>query len=390
METLKLAFFCWESLHSTFKVGGLAPAATRLAERLALMGHEVHFFTRGEGDDATINGVRYHYCLPYGDNVIEYCRTMSNMLVDAFRSHDTPPFDILHFHDWHLVEALHVLRDRNTVLSFHSTEYGRHGGNFGGWWEFQEISGKEWYGGYIAKAVTTVSSSTKTEVMWLYNVPEWKVTVIPNGINPDAYRARVDPGEVKKHYGIHPLAPVVLFVGRLTYQKGPDLLMQAIPEILAKRWDVQFLFAGTGDMRGYLEGTANGLPVQFLGYVSDEDHVRLLNACDLVAIPSRNEPFGLVLTEAWSAERCVVATDVGGLAENIDNFKNGIKVPVRLDSIAWGVCHLIDDPAYMQKLGRAGRRKVMDTFRWSVVTERMLGVYRDIPLAGRDEDTWDG
>ncbi|KDE55321.1 glycosyltransferase family 4 protein [Methanoculleus sp. MH98A] len=390
METLKIAFFCWESLHSTFKVGGLAPAATHLAERLALMGHEVHFFTRGEGDDATINSVHYHYCLPYGDNVIEYCRTMSNMLVDAFRAHDTPPFDILHFHDWHLVEALHVLRDRNTVLSFHSTEYGRHGGNFGGWWEFQEISGKEWYGGYIAKAVTTVSYSTKTEVMWLYNIPEWKIVVIPNGIDPDAYRTRVDPGEVKKRYGIHPLAPVVLFVGRLTYQKGPDLLMQAIPKILAKRWDVQFLFAGTGDMRGYLEGAANGLPVQFLGYISDEDHVRLLNACDLVAIPSRNEPFGLVLTEAWSAERCVVATEVGGLAENIDNFKNGIKVPVRLDSIAWGVCHLIDDPAYMQRLGKAGRRKVMDRFRWSVVTERMLGVYRDIPLAGRDEDTWDG
>jgi len=73
---------------------------------------------------------------------------------------------------------MHTLRDRNTVLSFHSTEYGRHGGNFGGWWEFKEISGKEWYGGYIAKAVTTVSNSTKTEVMWLYNVPERKVTVV--------------------------------------------------------------------------------------------------------------------------------------------------------------------------------------------------------------------
>ncbi|MCK8519669.1 glycosyltransferase family 4 protein [Methanoculleus sp. 7T] len=379
METLKIAFFCWESLHSSFKVGGLAPAATRLAEHLARRGHEVHFFTRGKPGDATeINGVRYHYCLPYGDNIIEYCRTMSNMLVDAFRACDAPAFDILHFHDWHPVEAMHALRDRNTVLSFHSTEYGRHGGNFGGWWEFKEISGKEWYGGYIAKAVTTVSNSTKTEVMWLYNVPEWKVTVIPNGIDPSAYRIGVDPGEVKKHYGIHPLAPVVLFVGRLTYQKGPDLLVQAVPGILAKRWDVQFLFAGTGDMRGYLEGTAHGLPVRFLGYVSDAEHIRLLNACDLVAIPSRNEPFGLVLTEAWSAERCVVATDVGGLSENIDNYVNGIKVPVRPDSIAWGIGHLIDDPAYMQKLGKAGRRKVMEKFRWDVVTERTVDVYRKV------------
>jgi len=145
---------------------------------------------------------------------------------------------------------------------------------------------------------------------------------------------------------------------------------------------VQFLFAGTGDMRGYLEGMAHGLPVQFLGYIADREHVQLLNACDLIAIPSRNEPFGLVLTEAWSAERCVVATDVGGLSENIDNYINGIKVPVRPDSIAWGICHLIDDPVYMQSLGKAGRRKVMEKFRWAVITERMLSVYRKVLSGG--------
>ena len=379
METLKIAFFCWEALHSSFKVGGLAPAATHLAEHLAKKGHEVHYFTRGvPGDPTEVNGIHYHYCLPFGDNIVDYCKTMSAMLTGAFHTCDDPAFDILNFHDWHLVEAMHTLRDRNIVLSFHSTEYGRHGGNFGDWWEFKEISGKEWYGGYIAKAVTAVSNSTKTEVMWLYNVPEWKVTVVPNGIDPEPFRIRVDPGEVKMQYGIHPLAPLVLFVGRLTYQKGPDLLIQALPAILSRRWDVQFILAGTGDMRGYLEGAAHGLPVQFPGYVSDEEHVRLLNACDLVVIPSRNEPFGLVLTEAWSAERCGVATDVGGLSENIDNYINGIKVPVRPESIAWGISHLIDDPAYMQKLGKAGRWKVMEKFRWNVVTEKMLGVYRKV------------
>ncbi len=376
MEPLKIAFFCWESLHS-IRVGGLAPAATHLAERLARE-HEVHFFTRGDGGSISINGVHYHRCMPYGSTIIEYCRTMSHMLVDIFRKHDRPPFDILHFHDWHLVEAMHLLRNRNTVLSYHSTEYGRNGGNFGGWWEFQEVSGKEWYGGYIAKKVTAVSNTIKTEIMWLYNVPEWKITVVPNGIDPDRYRAEIDPGPVKETYGIHPLAPVVLFVGRLAYQKGPDILIQAVPDIVSARWDAQFLIAGDGDMRGYLEGIAQHLPVRFLGYVSDAEYIRLLNACDLVVIPSRNEPFGLVLTEAWSAERCVVATDVGGLAENIENHVDGIKVPVRPDAIAWGVCHVIDDPAYIRSLGRAGRKKVAAKYNWDLVTERMLGVYRSL------------
>ncbi len=376
MESLKIAFFSWESLHSV-KVGGLAPATTHLAEVLA-QNHEVHFFTRGDGDDREIDNVHYHYCRPSGDNIVDYCKDMSIRCVGNFQKHDRPAFDILHFHDWHFVEAMHLLQDRNTVFSFHSTEYGRNGSNFGDWWEFGEISGKEWYGAYIAKTITTVSNHTKTELMWLYNVPDGKVTVVPNGIYPDRYRREVDAGAVKKEYGIHPLAPLVLFVGRLTYQKGPDLLLAAIPEILPRRWDVQFMVAGTGQMHEHLLGMAHGLPVRFLGYVPDDEHLRLLNAADVVAIPSRNEPFGLVLLEAWSAGRCVVATDVGGLAENIENLVDGVKVPVRPDSIAWGIEYVLQDPVTVQSLGRAGKAKVESQFDWKIVAARMEDVYKNL------------
>ncbi|MDN7026228.1 glycosyltransferase family 4 protein [Methanoculleus sp. FWC-SCC1] len=376
MESLKIAFFSWESLHSV-KVGGLAPATTHLAEVLA-QNHEVHFFTRGDGDGREINNVHYHYSQPSGENIVDYCRDMSNQCVENFRKHDRPPFDILHFHDWHFVEAMHLLKERNTVFSFHSTEYGRNGSNFGGWWEFGEISGKEWYGAYIAKTITTVSHHTKTELMWLYNVPDGKVTVVPNGIYPGRYRTEVDAGAVKKQYGIHPLAPLVLFIGRLTYQKGPDLLLEAIPAVLSRRWDVQFMVAGTGQMHEHLIGMAHGLPVRFLGYVPDGEHLRLLNAADVIVIPSRNEPFGLVLLEAWSAGRCVVATDVGGLAENIENLVDGVKVPVRPDSIAWGIDYAIQDPVTVQSLGRAGKAKVESQFDWKIVAAQMEDVYKNI------------
>ncbi|MBP1929048.1 glycosyltransferase involved in cell wall biosynthesis [Methanolinea mesophila] len=382
MEPHKIAFFCWESLYSV-KVGGLSPAATYLAEMLARH-HEVHFFTRGEGEGRAINGVRYHYCQPHGENIIAFSRDMCTRLLRRFEEYDDPPFDIIHFHDWHFVEAMDALRSRNTVLTFHSTEYGRNGGNFGDWWEFGEISAKEWYQGYIARQVTTVSKHTKTEVMWLYGVPEDKITVVPNGISPDRYRLTVDPGEVKMTYGIHPLAPVVLFVGRLVYQKGPDLLVAAIPLVLRKRWDVQFLVAGEGPMRAVLEEQSRSLPVQFLGFLPEEEHLRVLNACDLVVIPSRNEPFGLVLTEAWSAGRGVIATEVGGLSENIDNFVDGIKVPVRPESIAWGINHVIDDPVRMRALGVAGRRKVLAKFNWDTVTAGMEDVYRKTLGEGAD------
>ncbi len=373
METLKIGFFCWESLYSE-KVGGLARAATQLAETLAKH-HEVHFFTRGD-EDCEINGVHYHYCRPWGDNIVDYCRDMSLGMLERFRQFDEPKFDILHFHDWHVVEAMHVLRERNTVFTYHSTEYGRNGNNFSDWWEFKEISGKEWYAGLITKKITAVSNTLKNEVMWLYNVPDWKITAISNSVNPGEFYADVDAGAVKEEYGIHPLAPLVLFTGRLVYQKGPDLLVDAIPLVLKHRWDAKFFIVGDGDMRFHLDERARGLPVKFLGHLPDMEYVRLLNASDIVVIPSRNEPFGLVLLEAWSAERCVVATDVGGLAENIENFVDGIKVHVNPESIAWGINYVIDDPNGIHILDRRGKEKVERLFRWDAIADRVFNVYR--------------
>jgi glycosyltransferase involved in cell wall biosynthesis len=373
MPPLKIAQFCWESLHA-IREGGLSPAATHLADVLGTT-HEVHFFTRGDGPDRRIGGVYYHFCRPEGNTILEYCHDLSMKLLKKFNESDTPPFDIIHFHDWHCIDALEELRDRATVMSYHSTEYGRNGGNFGDWPEFRAISAKEWRGGHLAGHVITVSKHTKTEVMWLYGIPERKITVIPNGIYPEHYCFPLDPGSVKKRYGIHPLAPLVFFIGRLVYQKGPDLLVDAIPRILNRRWDVQFIIAGKGDMRRELEERCRTLPVRFTGYISDEEYLQLLNACDLVVIPSRNEPFGLVLTEAWSAGRCVVASDVGGLSENIDNFVDGIKVPVRADSLAWAVSYIIEDPVRIRAMGLAGKRKVLSRFNWNEIGGMMEQVY---------------
>jgi len=304
VESLKIAIFCWESLYAE-RVGGLARAATHLAETLA-MSHEVHYFTRGGKQDETIKGVSYHYCQPNGNNIVEYCDSMSRGMVENFHRFDkNRKFDFLHFNDWHAVQALHTLQDRNTILTYHSTEYGRNGNQFGDWWEYKEISGKEWYGGLIAKRVTAVSATLKNEVMQLYNVPDWKCDVVPNGVVPREFRAEIDAGKVKQAYGIHPFAPLILFIGRLVYQKGPDLLIEAVRKVCQHHWDARVIVAGDGDMRQFLAERAKDLPVNFVGYIPDSEYVRLLNACDLVVIPSRNEPFGLVLFRGVECrERC--------------------------------------------------------------------------------------
>jgi glycosyltransferase involved in cell wall biosynthesis len=376
VEPLKVAFFCWESIYSE-RIGGLSPGATYLAESLAAKGHEVHFFTRG-GADRTIKGVQYHYVQPYAGNIVDYARAMSDLMVQRFRDFDSPPFDVLHFHDWHVTEALHQLQDRNTIFTFHSTEYGRAGNRIGEWWEAREISGKEWYAALTARRITAVSHVLKNEIMWLYNIPFEKVDVVSNGIYPEVYEAVIDPGRVKEAYGIHPYAPLVLFVGRMEYQKGPDLLARAVPLVLQHRWDARFVMAGQGTMKYELQQMTAGLPVQFPGYIPDSEYVRLLNASDVVVIPSRNEPFGLVLLEAWSARRCPVVADVGGLSENVTNFTDGVKVYLDPASIAWGINFALSDPSRAAAYGRNGRRKVERHFLWSVVAGKMLGVYEKL------------
>jgi glycogen(starch) synthase len=379
MESFKIAFFCWESMYAE-RVGGLANAATNLAETLVKQHHEVHFFTRGCIPDQAVNGVQYHYCSPSGKNIVEYCDKMSQQMVDRFTVADRlHRFDFLHFHDWHPVQALHSLQHRDTLLTFHSTEYGRNGNQKGDWWEFKEISGKEWYGGLIAKRVAAVSSTLKQEVMQLYNVPDEKCDVIPNGVVPRQYRTEIDPGEVKRAYGIHPYTPLVLFVGRLVYQKGPDLFIEAIRLVCQYRWDAQVIVAGDGGMLQSLRERARDLPVNFLGYIPDSEYIRLLNAADVVVIPSRNEPFGLVLLEAWSAEKGVVASNVGGLSENIDAFVNGIKTDTTPESLAWGIGTMLNEPWNAGALGIRGRKKVDRLFLWGPIVERLTQTYARIP-----------
>ncbi len=385
MESLKIAFFCWESLYAE-RVGGLANAATNLAETLARH-HEVHFFTRGEGRDAEINNVRYHYCRPTGQGIVRYCSDMSRGMFDRFGEFDAPSFDLLHFHDWHVVDALCRLRERETIFTYHSTEFGRNGNTFSNGWPFTEISGIERYGASIAKHITAVSSTLRQEAMSLYDIPDWKIDVVPNGIVPAHYQADVDPEAVKRRYGFDPASPLILFVGRLAWQKGPDMLVDAAPNLLREHADSQFAFVGDGQMRRGLETRARSLPVRFLGRLADTDYVSLLNASDIVAIPSRNEPFGLVLLEAWSAGRCVVASDVGGLSENIAHGTDGVKVQPHPDSIAEGLAQVASSPTKLLSMGREGLDKVKKEFPWSRVAERMEDVYRK--LANQDQSPAD-
>lgn len=379
---MRIGMLSWESLYS-IKVGGVAPHVSELSEALARRGHEVHVFTR-RGDFESydkINGVHYQRVdFDVSGDIIAQMDRMSDAMYRRFGAVQDlfGCFDIVHGHDWHPVPALNQIKWDCAVpyvFTMHSTEWGRNGNNPGN----REVSHREWLGGYESSRVVVTTKRMQDELTWIYSIPAEKIDIIPNGIVCGKMRRPLDAGRVKERYGIHPLAPMVFFCGRMSYQKGPDLLVEAIPHILRNRGDVRFVFAGEGGMRGECERRAGELGVshacRFLGYTPASDKEELLNACDLMCIPSRNEPFGVVVLEAWDACKPVVATEAISI---VRNFEDGLLSYIQPESIAWCVNRLLNDPHEMKKMARAGCNRIEEEFSWDRIAKRTEEVYEKV------------
>ncbi|NYT01358.1 MAG: glycosyltransferase family 4 protein [Methanosarcinales archaeon] len=380
---MRIAMLSWESLYS-IQVGGVAPHVSELSEALARLGHEVHVFTRrfGQGPYDLINGVHYQRVdHDQSGHLVHQMDSMCQAMADRFDAVQRlfGRFDVLHGHDWHPVPALNSIKAEHglpNVLTLHSTKWGRNGNHFGQG-DSQEISHREWLGGYESSQVIVTTSRMREELARVFSIPEYKTWIIPNGIQEGKVRRNLDPGRVKERYGLHPLDPVVLYCGRMSYQKGPDLLVEAVPAVLQRHWNARFVFIGEGEMRWGCTERARQLGVEqycrFPGYASTAEKVEMMNACDLVCLPSRNEPFGVVILEAWDAGKPVVATDAVSI---INNFQDGLLAYIQPQSIAWCINRLLDDPGEMRRLASAGRRRIGAEFNWDRVADRTVEVYR--------------
>ncbi len=385
---MRIALLSWESAHSLY-IGGVAIHVTELACALERKGHEVHVFTRmGRHDHPyyeRIHGVHYHRCpfTPHPDfieNVNNMCRAFVNSVFhteDYMGAH----FDIVHAHDWLAVNALGWIkhgRGRRAILTIHSTEYGRCGNNFYNG-TAQRVRSIEGYGTYCADRVIAVSQSLKNEVQWIYNVPDWKVSAIYNGISYRNFDGWINPAEVRGRFGIGPVDPMVLFAGRMSSQKGPDILLAAIPMILRYHGNAKFVFVGDGDMLGSLMARAHQMGIRhatrFLGHQNGGLLIDLFKATDCVCVPSRNEPFGIVILEAWSAGKPVIATVNGGPSELIWHDVTGLRIYPHPESVAWGIGTLFCDFEHGRWMGRNGRRAAETVFSWDRIADQTLGVY---------------
>ncbi len=378
----------WETLHS-HAVGGIAAHVTELASALERRGHEVHVFTPpgyGTGGVSRIDGVWYHYCphalrRDFVDEIQEMCRSF---VWHFFQAEDYGGhFDVVHAHDWLASNAMVWIHrgrpDHRTVLTMHSTEFGRSGNHFWGGIAAR-IRDHERHGTYCADRVIAVSQSLKQELMWMYNLPDWKCSVIYNGVSAHRYDGSINVAAVKARYSVGPVDPTVLFCGRLALQKGADLLLEAVPGLL--RWypRARFLFVGDGHMRGYLQRRADQLGVahatRFLGQRHGGELVTIFKACDVVCVPSRNEPFGIIILEAWAAGKPVVASQNGGPNELIWHNVTGLKIYPLVESVGWGLGTLFTNFEWGRWMGGNGRRAAETAFSWELAAERTERCYQ--------------
>jgi glycosyltransferase involved in cell wall biosynthesis len=263
----------------------------------------------------------------------------------------------------------------------HSTEYGRNGNRFFPG-QSVRVQDHERHGTFCADRVITVSNQLKEEIKWLYQLPDSKTRMIYNGVNAETFDYEVDAGEIKRKYAIGPLDPTILFAGRMVVQKGPDILVRTMPAVLRFYPSAKYVFAGDGHMKNevcalaHQLGTAHAL--RMLGDKRGRDLHDLFKACDIVAVPSRNEPFGIVILEGWSAHKPVVSTKRGGPAEFVWHGVNGLQVDDTTDSVAWGLGTLLADHNRCRWMGRNGRAAVDAVFSWDTIAQQTEEVYASV------------
>lgn len=388
---MRIALFSWESLHSV-AVGGVAAHVTELAAALQRRGHEVHAFVRlGEGQRCyeRIDGVHYHRCpIELHPDFVTEMNGMGNRFVyflGQTEAHQRAPFDVVHGHDWLCAKALVQAKNdrrRRTILTLHSTEYGRCGNSHCGGLS-RRIHEVESEGTYCADRLITVSAALAEEVKWLYGVPDRKLRTVHNGIDCQRFDGFIDPAACRRRHGVGPLDPMVLYVGRMTAQKGPDLLLEAAPGILEHRPDAKILFVGDGDMRAGLEGRARELGVahatRFPGALApDGELTDLYKSTDVVCVPSRNEPFGMVVLEAWASGKPVVVTENGGPRTFAAHGEDGFVVYPNPWSVCWGINTIFGDFERARWMGARGRVKAAFGFGWGAIAAQTESVYREL------------
>jgi starch synthase len=308
--------------------------------------------------------------------------------------------ELVHSHTWyanlggHVAKLLHGVPH---VATAHSLEPLRP-------WKAEQLGGGYALSSWCeetaleaADAVIAVSAGMRTDVLAAYpDVDPTRVHVVHNGIDTGEYTP--DPGvDVLKRLGIDPDRPSVVFVGRITRQKGLPYLLRAARDLppaqivlLAGAPDTQEIAAEVTELADSLKQSRDGV-VWVQAMLPKPEVIQVLSHATVFVCPSVYEPMGIVNLEAMACETAVVATATGGIPEVVADGTTGLLVPIEQAHDGTGtpleperfvadlrdrIAELLEEPDRARTMGRAGRERAVTQFSWSAVAERTIEVYR--------------
>jgi glycogen(starch) synthase len=375
--------------------GGLARHVRKLSENLAVSGAaEVHVLTRGSEEspaEELVRGVHIHRVrepkrpTDLGEFVTWVERMNSDMLAAGVELGDRFSFDLVHGHDWLVAMAGdHLARrfDAPLVTTIHATEYGRHQG----WVDKHpqsHIHGVERWITNRADRVIACSYYMREQIVDIFGVDEGRVVVIPNGIDPDDLQPQDEPelARLRAEFAA-PDEKLVLLIGRLVYEKGFQLALEAMPRLIEAVPGTRFLVAGSGTHEQELHEQAEALGLMehgtFLGWIGDDVLHSLYRIADVCVVPSIYEPFGLVALEAMASDCPCIVADTGGLREVVPHNGAGLRFRARdPESLGEMVERLLTDSALRDRLVAEGSEHVL-RFDWADVAQSTAGVYAEL------------
>jgi len=379
--------------------GGLARHVRKLSEHLVAEGVEVHVLTRSGGhlpSEEDRHGVIVHRVREpeFPKDITAFVRWVDAMNRDMLELGrelcEQLEFDLIHSHDWLVAGAAEQLAraaGAPWLVTVHATEYGRHQG-----WVHKHpqshIHAVE--GGMVRRADRVIACSRymRTHVSSVFGVPSRRIVVIPNGVDPADLEPVVDdlPGLRAKYAS--PDERLVLLVGRLVYEKGFHLALDALAPVIRRLGNVRFVVAGTGTAEGELKRQARRLALMrhgsFLGWVGDDMLHSLYRVSEIVIVPSIYEPFGLVALEAMASGCLCVVADTGGLREVVPHDGSvGLRfTPSDSSSLEQVLEQALSDEQARARVVAEARDHVLK-FDWLEVARRTHTVYGELLSASK-------
>jgi glycogen(starch) synthase len=387
---LRALILSWE--YPPLIEGGLARHVRKLAEGLAHQGVEAHVLARGLEEsppEEELEGVLIHRVREperpreLAEFVTWIERMNADMLAAGVEVGDRHDFDVVHGHDWLVASAGDHLAKRFRapfVVTIHATEYGRHQG----WVDKHPqsyIHGVERWMANRAEQVITCSAYMREHVADVFGLEERPISVIPNGIDPSELVPVANLDTLRASFA-RPHERLVLLVGRLVYEKGFQVALEALPGLIERLGDVRFIVAGSGTAEQELRQQARELGLDehgaFLGWIGDDVLHSLYRIADLTVVPSIYEPFGLVALEAMASGCPCLVADTGGLREVVPNEDVGLRFRSRDPrSLGQMAERLLTDELLRDRLVAEASEHVL-SFDWSDVVRQVRGIYLDV------------